>query len=70
MNENEKPIAAFRVKLKNRRVIGCRFENGDTGWTFKRLDGKTVKETHIRLSHEAFIAMVEIFADLEKGEKQ
>ena len=53
-----RPIASYRVRLKNRRIIGGLMHDGTICWRFVRLaENRTREVQRIRLSQEAVEAM-------------
>lgn len=71
----QRPIRTITAKLRNRRVRGSLLADGTFVWSFKNLIDGVVQKKRIRVSREAFEAMVFIFmalkqpADAGKGEK-
>jgi hypothetical protein len=53
-------ICGWKAKLKNRRVLVHKLENGEVGITWVRLENGAPVKTKIRLTAEAALATAEL----------
>ena len=65
MSRNPKILyPGMKIKLKNRRVIGCRLSDGGFTFRFKRLVDGQVHIERLRLTEEAAKAVCQIIFTL------
>jgi hypothetical protein len=64
-HDETKVIKSRQIKLKNKRVIGGLMKDGSISWRFKRLlPDRTIYVSRIRITRDAFFAMMDIATDL------